>query len=113
MCMSVNFNPMLKFFLNYGLGETGRKLGFAVTKQRQNSPRTFCFNLYFQPLNHFIGNDTEVLLANISLSVNLTKQIKRENDQAEQFLLNKTAILERKLKAAKDKVAKVLKLSVN
>ena len=41
------------------------------------------------------------------MSVNLTKEIKRQNEQAEQFLLNKTAILERKLKEAKDKVAKV------
>jgi hypothetical protein len=53
------------------------------------------------------GNGTERLLANISLNVNLTKQIKRENEQSEQFLLNVTARLERKLQEAKDKVAKV------
>ena len=64
----------------------------------------------FPLLNHFTGNDTEVLLANISLSVNLTKQIKQENERIEQFLLNKTAILERKLQAARDKVARVRKI---
>ncbi|CAB4009570.1 Hypothetical predicted protein, partial [Paramuricea clavata] len=52
------------------------------------------------------GNETARLLGNISLSVNLTKQIKRENEQSEQFLLNMTARLERKLQEAKDKVAK-------
>lgn len=52
-------------------------------------------------------NETETLLANISLSVNLTKQINQENDQTVLFLLNKTSIIERKLREAKEKVAKV------
>ena len=52
------------------------------------------------------NNQTQLMLANISRSVNLTKNIKRENDLAEIALRNKTAILEEKLKEAKEKVAR-------
>ncbi|XP_028399262.1 laminin subunit gamma-1-like [Dendronephthya gigantea] len=55
---------------------------------------------------HFTGNETAKLLANISQSVNLTKQVNDENHQREISLLRKIGNLESRLKAAKDKIAK-------
>jgi hypothetical protein len=64
-------------------------------------------NFHSRYFLHFTGNETERLLANISVNVNMTKQFKRENEKIEQLLLNMTAILKRKLQEAKEKVAKV------